>query len=60
MRYRIREIYKGNNVEIPDEFESTSTYPPIHFMKYVCPVKDGINILTKAVCLAGMTLTLVV
>ena len=30
---RIREIYKGKGLEIPDDFDSTLTMPPVHFMQ---------------------------
>ncbi|RAH69491.1 uncharacterized protein BO66DRAFT_392433 [Aspergillus aculeatinus CBS 121060] len=33
----LRQIYKAKNLQIPDEFESTSTYPPIHFMMVSAP-----------------------
>lgn len=32
---RVREIYKGKNLQIPDDFDSTLTTPPVHFMQYV-------------------------
>ncbi|KAL2782966.1 hypothetical protein BJX66DRAFT_143639 [Aspergillus keveii] len=33
----IRETYKGKHLDIPDEFESTLTTPPIHFMSVSAP-----------------------
>ncbi|PYI08772.1 hypothetical protein BO78DRAFT_364138 [Aspergillus sclerotiicarbonarius CBS 121057] len=30
----LREIYKDKHLEIPDQFDSTMTTPPIHFMTY--------------------------
>ncbi|GES64906.1 hypothetical protein Y699_05465 [Aspergillus terreus] len=33
----VREIYKGKSVKVPDDFESTLTTPPIHFMQVVIP-----------------------
>lgn len=32
---RVREIYKGKNLQIPDDFDSTLTTPPVHFMQCV-------------------------
>ncbi|KAJ0294748.1 hypothetical protein COL922a_014161, partial [Colletotrichum nupharicola] len=29
---RIREIYKGRNLQIPDDFDSALTTPPVHYM----------------------------
>ncbi|KAL5336884.1 hypothetical protein BJX70DRAFT_371393 [Aspergillus crustosus] len=34
---RIREIYHGKGLEIPDDFDSTLTTPPIHFMQVFAP-----------------------
>ncbi|KAL4971534.1 hypothetical protein BDW66DRAFT_163609 [Aspergillus desertorum] len=34
---RIREIYKGQNLQIPDDFGSTLTTPPVHFMQVYAP-----------------------
>ncbi|KAL4893248.1 hypothetical protein BDV59DRAFT_201838 [Aspergillus ambiguus] len=33
----IRDIYKEKGVEIPDDFQSTRTTPPTHFMQVVVP-----------------------
>ncbi|KAG2420231.1 hypothetical protein HFD88_005031 [Aspergillus terreus] len=33
----VREIYKDKRVKVPDDFESTLTTPPIHFMQVVIP-----------------------
>lgn len=32
---RMRQIYHDKNLQFPDEFDSTHTLPPIHFMQYV-------------------------
>ncbi|KAI9925065.1 hypothetical protein MW887_006473 [Aspergillus wentii] len=29
---QMRNIYKNQHVTFPDEYDSTQTYPPIHFM----------------------------
>ncbi|KAL2870144.1 uncharacterized protein BJX67DRAFT_307939 [Aspergillus lucknowensis] len=34
---RIRDIYKGKGLEIPDDYDSTLTTPPIHFMQVFAP-----------------------
>ncbi|KAL4864878.1 hypothetical protein BDV12DRAFT_175508 [Aspergillus spectabilis] len=39
---KIREIYKGRGLEIPDDFDSTLTTPPIHFMQVFAP--DDIDV----------------
>ncbi|KAE8422536.1 hypothetical protein BDV36DRAFT_291364 [Aspergillus pseudocaelatus] len=30
---QMRQIYKNKNLEFPNQFDSTSTYPPINFMQ---------------------------
>ncbi|PWY80772.1 hypothetical protein BO94DRAFT_602052 [Aspergillus sclerotioniger CBS 115572] len=37
----LREIYKDSHLEIPDQFDSTLTTPPIHFMTVAAP--DDVN-----------------
>ncbi|OOF90548.1 hypothetical protein ASPCADRAFT_211956 [Aspergillus carbonarius ITEM 5010] len=37
----LRNVYKDSHLEIPDEFESTMTTPPIHFMTVTAP--DDVN-----------------
>ncbi|KAL4878341.1 hypothetical protein BJY04DRAFT_221277 [Aspergillus karnatakaensis] len=39
---RIRQVYNGKSLTIPDEWDSTSTYPPIHFMQV--SAADGTNV----------------
>ncbi|KAL4803058.1 hypothetical protein BDV18DRAFT_146190 [Aspergillus unguis] len=34
---KVREIYKGKGLEIPDDFDSTLTTPPVHFMQVYAP-----------------------
>ncbi|OGM50955.1 hypothetical protein ABOM_000506 [Aspergillus bombycis] len=29
---RLQQIYHDKNLQFPNQFDSTSTYPPIHFM----------------------------
>lgn len=58
MSYSLRGVYQDKNLTIPDQFDSTFTNPPIHFLQYVYPVKDSISILMKAECLLRMELTL--
>lgn len=31
----MRRIYHDKNLQFPNEFESTLTTPPVHFMSYV-------------------------
>ncbi|KAL2783036.1 hypothetical protein BJX66DRAFT_141975 [Aspergillus keveii] len=39
---RMRQIYHDKGLTIPDQFDSTATYPPIHFMQVSAP--DGIDV----------------
>ncbi|KAL2843176.1 hypothetical protein BJY01DRAFT_248760 [Aspergillus pseudoustus] len=39
---KIREIYDGKSLTIPDSFDSTKTFPPIHFMQVSAP--DGTDV----------------
>ena len=32
---RMRQIYHDKNLQFPDQFDSTFTLPPIHYMQYV-------------------------
>ncbi|PYH91338.1 hypothetical protein BO71DRAFT_385917 [Aspergillus ellipticus CBS 707.79] len=34
---QMRKTYNGKNLEFPDAYSSTSTYPPIHFMQVTAP-----------------------
>ncbi|RDW92944.1 uncharacterized protein DSM5745_00266 [Aspergillus mulundensis] len=34
---RVRTIYDGKRLDIPDTFDSTFTHPPIHFMQVRAP-----------------------
>ncbi|KAE8350336.1 hypothetical protein BDV28DRAFT_151042 [Aspergillus coremiiformis] len=38
----MRRVYHDKNLQFPDEFESTLTTPPIHFMSVTAP--DGTDI----------------
>ncbi|KAL4914583.1 hypothetical protein BDW62DRAFT_204472 [Aspergillus aurantiobrunneus] len=44
---RIREIYKGKGLEIPDDFDSTLTTPPVHFMQVFAPDDVDVDELRK-------------
>ncbi|KAL3461165.1 hypothetical protein BJX64DRAFT_165721 [Aspergillus heterothallicus] len=44
---RIREIYKGRNLEIPDDFDSSLTTPPIHYMQVFAPDDVDVEELRK-------------
>ena len=37
----MQDIYNGKNLLFPSEYDSTATYPPISFMKYVILVWYG-------------------
>ncbi|KAL3459130.1 hypothetical protein BJX64DRAFT_291527 [Aspergillus heterothallicus] len=39
---RIRQVYDGNSLTIPDIWETTPTHPPVHFMHVSAP--DGTNV----------------
>ncbi|KAE8143503.1 hypothetical protein BDV38DRAFT_67753 [Aspergillus pseudotamarii] len=39
---RMRQIYQNKNLEFPDQFDSTSTYPPINFMPVTA--SDEVNV----------------
>ncbi|GFF39659.1 hypothetical protein IFM46972_05955 [Aspergillus udagawae] len=39
---KVRNIYNDKGLTIPDEFDSTSSYPPIHFMQVSAP--DGTDV----------------
>ncbi|KAL4959281.1 uncharacterized protein BDV14DRAFT_184925 [Aspergillus stella-maris] len=44
---RMREIYKGRNLEFPDDFDSTLTTPPIHFMQVFAPDDTDVDELRR-------------
>ncbi|OJJ63028.1 hypothetical protein ASPSYDRAFT_41721 [Aspergillus sydowii CBS 593.65] len=51
---RVREIYKGKNLQIPDDFDSTLTTPPVHFMQVFAPDDVDINELKKVTVPRGL------
>ncbi|KAL3472503.1 hypothetical protein BJX99DRAFT_249653 [Aspergillus californicus] len=51
---RIREIYKGKNLEIPDDFDSTLTTPPVHFMQVFAPDDVDVDELRKVTVPHGL------
>ncbi|EAW15285.1 uncharacterized protein ACLA_059520 [Aspergillus clavatus NRRL 1] len=44
---KLRAIYSGQNLIIPNEFESTLTTPPIHFMSVTGPDDVDVDDLKK-------------
>ncbi|KAL4751317.1 hypothetical protein BDW72DRAFT_173830 [Aspergillus terricola var. indicus] len=51
---RIREIYKGKGLEIPDDFDSTLTMPPVHYMQVSAPDDIDVNELRKVEVPGGL------
>ncbi|KAL4902173.1 hypothetical protein BDW74DRAFT_181022 [Aspergillus multicolor] len=47
MSARIRDIYKGKGLEIPDDFDSALTTPPVHYMQVFAPDDIDVNELRK-------------
>ncbi|RDW81593.1 uncharacterized protein DSM5745_05150 [Aspergillus mulundensis] len=39
---KIRDIYKGKGLEIPDDFDSALTTPPVHYMQVLA--SDDVNV----------------
>ncbi|KAF9889440.1 hypothetical protein FE257_007342 [Aspergillus nanangensis] len=33
----LRDIYKDQHIDFPDDFESTLTYPPVHYLQVNVP-----------------------
>ncbi|KAL5001729.1 hypothetical protein BDV10DRAFT_182294 [Aspergillus recurvatus] len=54
MSARIREIYKGKGLEIPDDFDSTLTMPPVHYMQVSAPDDIDVNELRKVKVPGGL------
>ncbi|KAL6231891.1 hypothetical protein BDW75DRAFT_247593 [Aspergillus navahoensis] len=51
---QIREIYKGKGLEIPNEFDSTLTMPPVHYMQVSAPDNIDVNELRKVEVPGGL------
>ncbi|KAL4786585.1 hypothetical protein BJX76DRAFT_354950 [Aspergillus varians] len=51
---RVREIYRGKGLEIPDEFDSTTTTPPVHFMQVFAPEDTDVDELRKVTVPRGL------
>ncbi|KAI9369650.1 hypothetical protein BJX61DRAFT_518667 [Aspergillus egyptiacus] len=51
---RIREIYKGRNLEIPNDFDSTLTTPPVVFMQVFAPDDVNVEELRKVAVPSGL------
>ncbi|KAL4928924.1 uncharacterized protein BDV17DRAFT_263102 [Aspergillus undulatus] len=51
---RMREIYKGKGLEFPNDFDSTLTTPPVHFMQVFAPDDVDVDALRRVNVPSGL------
>ncbi|PTU23980.1 hypothetical protein P175DRAFT_0553274 [Aspergillus ochraceoroseus IBT 24754] len=56
---RIRHIYEGRGLSIPDFYDSTLTTPPVHFMQVFAPDDVDVEELRKVHVPAGMDIDII-
>ncbi|KAB8071774.1 hypothetical protein BDV29DRAFT_159191 [Aspergillus leporis] len=53
---KMRQIYHDMNLEFPDDYDSTLTTPPIHFMSVTAPEDTDIEELKKVEVPPGLSI----